>query len=666
MKYPLLIIFLLLFLGSWLFLAQPAEAALFGLFALLYALPGVILARYFWGHGPETYLWGAAWGILISAFLTVVVVWLAGWNILLLLAVLLFSAGLLLLLTRNKKGSLYSSEKWSTRDWITLLSALSLLIIILLIPYHNLGKLTPAGYVFPSLFGHDFIIRSSIAASLSQSVPPLFLPFSGEILDNYYWLSYMLPATVYRILGPHSSMHHLLTLTVFLYSLLFVAVLWSLLRIFLADSKARLWSLILALLAYNYYWIYALLKNGSDNLSNGVFSLLDKYKLLAHSDISHAWLRDLIFEPQAVLALTVLFTLVGMVHLNRESLRSNSFLTGFILILTFAADSFIGLIGILWFFSYLAYRFLSDKEKTLRLKQIMTGLVPVALIYILYLKIHMYSLGKSSGSVILKPYWLVLAFFPIYLLLEYGPLAILGIPGLLAKAKKHSHLVILALWCLLFIFLVQLSIENDVVIRKGQKILQFPLLIFTGLALSGLFAYSQRKLIRVIVPVLTLLALPTLVTDLKASADISNPKNVTYISAEDYQACQWLKQNTPVKSIIQSAPQYEGGKYELSLIALFAERQMVIGEWKVSRMQVVNDTTLLWRRYRDIDTLFGSENVQSALEIVKNYQIDYIYLGPRELKLYSPGCLKFGEHPELFQSVYSQNGVTIYKVLSRA
>ena len=91
---------------------------------------------------------------------------------------------------------------------------------------------------------------------------------------------------------------------------------------------------------------------------------------------------------------------------------------------------------------------------------------------------------------------------------------------------------------------------------------------------------------------------------------------------------------------------------------------MVIGEWKVSRMQVVNDTTLLWRRYRDVNTLFSSEDVQPALELVKNYQIDYIYLGPRELKLYSPGCLKFGEHPELFQPVYSQNGVTIYKVLT--
>jgi uncharacterized membrane protein len=226
--------------------------------------------------------------------------------------------------------------------------------------------------------------------------------------------------------------------------------------------------------------------------------------------------------------------------------------------------------------------------------------------------------------------------------------------------------VILVLWSLFFILLIQLSIENDVVIRKGQKILQFPLLIFTGFALSNLLSNPRRKLSGVIVTLLTLLALPTLVSDLKAGSDVSNSQNVTYISPEDFQACKWLKQNTPPGTIIQSAPQYEGGKYELSLIALFAERQMVIGEWKVSRMQVVNDTALLQARYRDVNAMFTSEDVEQAPEIVQKYKIEYLYVGPREEKLYSPGVLKFARHPEWFEPVYSQNGVTIYKILAHA
>ena len=93
---------------------------------------------------------------------------------------------------------------------------------------------------------------------------------------------------------------------------------------------------------------------------------------------------------------------------------------------------------------------------------------------------------------------------------------------------------------------------------------------------------------------------------------------------------------------------------------------MVIGEWKVCRMQVVNDTTDLKERYRDVNALFTSEDPRQALEIAQLYKINYIYVGPREEKLYSPGVLKFAQHPELFEPVYSDNGVTIYKVLTRA
>ena len=138
---------------------------------------------------------------------------------------------------------------------------------------------------------------------------------------------------------------------------------------------------------------------------------------------------------------------------------------------------------------------------------------------------------------------------------------------------------------------------------------------------------------------------------------------MTYLAPEDLQACQWLKRNTPVGSIVLSSPQYQGGKYEFSLIALFAERQMVIGEWKVSRMQVVNDTSLLWERYRDVQTIFESADPDSSLALIKSHQVDYIYVGPREQKLYGQGCAKFAQHPELFEPVYSQEGVNIYRVL---
>jgi uncharacterized membrane protein len=212
--------------------------------------------------------------------------------------------------------------------------------------------------------------------------------------------------------------------------------------------------------------------------------------------------------------------------------------------------------------------------------------------------------------------------------------------------------------------LVQLSIENDVVIRKSQKILQFPLLIFTGLALGSLLSQNRRRNFATILSVLALLAVPTLLTDLRAASDISDAENVTYVAPGDFRACRWLKQNTPVRSVVLSSPQYEGGKYELSLIALFAERQMVIGEWKVSRMQVINDTSLLWERYGDVQTIFESANLDSSLALIKSYQVDYIYVGPREQELYGQACAKFAKHPELFEPVYSQDGVNIYRVSS--
>ena len=70
------------------------------------------------------------------------------------------------------------------------------------------------------------------------------------------------------------------------------------------------------------------------------------------------------------------------------------------------------------------------------------------------------------------------------------------------------------------------------------------------------------------------------------------------------------------------------------------------------------------RRISDIRTIYETQNVEKALELIEKYKVEYIYIGRLE-KLYysSDGLSKFKlEMKEAIEKVYSNKEVEIYKV----
>jgi uncharacterized membrane protein len=146
-----------------------------------------------------------------------------------------------------------------------------------------------------------------------------------------------------------------------------------------------------------------------------------------------------------------------------------------------------------------------------------------------------------------------------------------------------------------------------------------------------------------------------------AVSAVSDRNRTTYVSAADYKACLWLKQNTPDRAVVQCEPEYPG-PYEYSLIACFAERAMVISESKRAIFVRVPDIKrIAEERKHEIQSMLGTAELGAALETIKKYGIGYVYIGPYEQRLYPEGIGKFENNPVYFRKVYSRDGVSIFK-----
>ena len=69
---------------------------------------------------------------------------------------------------------------------------------------------------------------------------------------------------------------------------------------------------------------------------------------------------------------------------------------------------------------------------------------------------------------------------------------------------------------------------------------------------------------------------------------------------------------------------------------------------------------MLDERTADIQTIYSTTDLSQATALLDRYEVDYVYVGPEERKLYGDaGVAKFQSS---FEAVYTSAGVTIYRV----
>ena len=620
---------------------------------------------YIKGRILEGFLWGTILGIALASLITSLIVYIVGWNLLIIVsAVTLFPALVLSVWGTRVRGS-DELCACATLDPRLLLAALVLVTLFFYFPFKNLGLLVADKHLYAWLFGHDFLNRIVHVNSVSSGLPLEGFFFSGEKL-SYYWLAYVLPALIHNVAWITLDLQQVLQTSELLYSLLTAASLIMFLNRFVHHTRLLIVTMVLAFCCYSYIGSFvilsSLLKSVFGEASLNAFG----YDLAGFSGFSHSFYRFFLVEPQATLGLSIMAMILSLY--DRQQTYYSFVVVGLLLGLLFGVEATNGIMFVAWFVGATGLHLWMNKDerKSVAIKHF-SSLICFGAICFLLFAIQMYSFGTGKGVLRLSVNWFPVVTGPFYFILAYGPPCLFGVAGLyklfMHTARSDDWLypyVLLLAISVFFVLFVKNPTEEHFGLLKATRIIPLCLLAFTSFWVQDLL---KSKKLRRVAFVLILLALPTLITDNLVASDICNPS--TYVRDSDMEAARWIRNNLPKGAIIQAEPNYPGTlngrapKYSYSFVPIFAERRAAIGEWKVSSVEH-SKAADVGERFHSVKQMFSTTDVDECTTILKKYNIGYIYVGELERVLYQEGIKKFGANGN-FESIYSRNKVSIFK-----
>ncbi len=132
----------------------------------------------------------------------------------------------------------------------------------------------------------------------------------------------------------------------------------------------------------------------------------------------------------------------------------------------------------------------------------------------------------------------------------------------------------------------------------------------------------------------------------------------------DYRAIHWLNTQVSGNPVIVEAvgPDYS----EYARVSAFTGLPTLMGwvgheyQWRVTWLHRGSNTADFNSRSVDVESIYTSSDAKKVKDLLKAYQIQYIYVGPFENAKYSH--ITLAQFSQFLQVVYSADGVTIYKV----
>ncbi len=619
------------------------------------------------GDFPGGFIWGSISGLAISSLITSIIVYLNGWNLLLIFCLNSVLPAIVFMLQLSRKKVRQNTPNIESSHILAMLfGALTIVSFFFFFPYKNLGVLVGDKYLYAWLFGHDFINRLVHVESLSRGMPLDGMFFSGEKL-SYYWLAYVYPALLHNMKSVTLEVHQLLQLTQLYYSILTTAALILFLKRYIQGNIIFVIVVMLALCCYSYVW---LLNVGIEMLKfiSSFFPFAINESIIKFSGFSHGFYRFFLVEPQAILAIGIMLMIFNLYGTSMSTY--SCVIIGVLLGLLFGVEATNGIMLMLWFGCMAWYYFFTHKKARFQLaSKHIISIAFAILVYSVLFAIKMYSFSTGKGALQLSPNWFALkvgiAYFPIV----YGPPFILGMAGLIKIFKRreaYSHWVIqyvvLLGTGLFFAFFIQNPTEYHFGLLKATRIIPISLLMLTVYFFQT--RLNTEKIGKGII-FLIIFAFPSIVTDNIIASNISNPS--TFVRATDMKAARWIKKNIPQDSIVQAEPNYPGvdhngiwPKYAYSFIPIFAQRKTAIGEWKVSSQEHRSPGEVA-ERFRAIRRMYSTIYLDEAIAIINKYGINYIYVGDLEINEYDSAVKKFDDNA-YFDIVYSMGNVKIYQV----
>ncbi|GAC1629706.1 MAG: hypothetical protein NVS4B9_21650 [Ktedonobacteraceae bacterium] len=142
----------------------------------------------------------------------------------------------------------------------------------------------------------------------------------------------------------------------------------------------------------------------------------------------------------------------------------------------------------------------------------------------------------------------------------------------------------------------------------------------------------------------------------------------TYNVAADYQAIRWLNTNVHGDPVIVETYKDDYSLY--GRISTFTGLPTIMGwtghelQWRMGSLN--NDTNInnFNRRLSDVDAIYTDPDQQGVLSLLRQYNAQYVYVGPMEYTKYKEINPKLDLHrfAAFMQIVYDKDGVTIYKI----
>jgi uncharacterized membrane protein len=152
------------------------------------------------------------------------------------------------------------------------------------------------------------------------------------------------------------------------------------------------------------------------------------------------------------------------------------------------------------------------------------------------------------------------------------------------------------------------------------------------------------------------LAIGTKTNDFKAAngPTLDGTRHLDFEDPADYAAIQWILANLKEGVIAEAV----GGSYtQYARISVHTGFPTVLG-WDFHEIQWRGSAEPQGTRQDDIRHLYETRNPQDALDIIKRYGIDYVYIGPLERSTYR--SLFEAKFESFMDLVYQQGDVSIY------
>jgi uncharacterized membrane protein len=129
-----------------------------------------------------------------------------------------------------------------------------------------------------------------------------------------------------------------------------------------------------------------------------------------------------------------------------------------------------------------------------------------------------------------------------------------------------------------------------------------------------------------------------------------------WTTPDQQQAFAWIKANTPATAIVQMEPVVRGREH-WTLIPSFAGRRMAAG-LPISLLPLPE----YQERSDQVKATFSTARADEASDMAHRLHIDYLYVDETDIAAYPEGTRKFDEQPALFERVYANPTVRVYRV----